>query len=84
MGEMKNVAADKKREFGQLLNEFKIFAEAKYEKLKAATATSTGTATNEIDLILARRSFAAGFQASYQPCAQQDRFHFSALRLCCG
>ena len=38
MGEMKNVAADKKREFGQLLNEFKLFAEAKYEELKVATA----------------------------------------------
>lgn len=38
MGEMKNVAADKKREAGQLLNEFKLFAEAKYEALKAATS----------------------------------------------
>src|SRR6187399_219556 len=37
MGEMKNVAADKKREFGQLLNEFKLFAEAKYEELKTTT-----------------------------------------------
>ena len=37
MGEMKNVPGDKKREFGQLLNEFKLFAEAKYEELKGAT-----------------------------------------------
>ena len=34
MAEMKNVAADKKREFGQVLNEFKLFTEAKYEDLK--------------------------------------------------
>lgn len=37
MGEMKNVAAENKKEAGQLLNEFKLFAEAKYEELKAAT-----------------------------------------------
>src|SRR5688572_20115127 len=35
MGEMKNVAADKRREFGQLLNEFKLFTEEKFESLKA-------------------------------------------------
>ncbi|MEP7145091.1 MAG: phenylalanine--tRNA ligase subunit alpha, partial [Ferruginibacter sp.] len=39
MGEMKNVPIDKKREFGQLLNEFKLFAEAKYEELKASTSS---------------------------------------------
>ncbi len=34
MAEMKNVTAEKKREFGQILNEFKLFAESKYEELK--------------------------------------------------
>ena len=34
MGEMKNVPNEKKKEFGQILNEFKQFAEAKYEELK--------------------------------------------------
>lgn len=34
MGEMKNVPAEKKKEFGQLLNEFKVFAETTYEVLK--------------------------------------------------
>ncbi len=33
MGEMKNVPADQKRAFGQVLNEFKIFAEARYEAI---------------------------------------------------
>ena len=37
MGEMKNVPAEKKKEFGQLLNEFKIFAEEKYAQLKEST-----------------------------------------------
>ena len=34
MGEMKNVAADQKKEAGQLLNEFKVFVENKFETLK--------------------------------------------------
>src|ERR1044072_6780828 len=32
--EMRNVAADKKKEFGQILNEFKQLAENKYESWK--------------------------------------------------
>ena len=34
MGEMKNVSPDKKKEFGQILNEFKLFTESKYEYMK--------------------------------------------------
>jgi phenylalanyl-tRNA synthetase alpha chain len=34
MGEMKNVPVEKKKEAGQLLNEFKQFTEAKFESLK--------------------------------------------------
>jgi phenylalanyl-tRNA synthetase alpha chain len=34
MGEMKNVPNDRKKEFGQVLNDFKLFAENKYESLK--------------------------------------------------
>src|SRR5664279_3382718 len=33
--EMKNVPADKKKEFGQILNEFKQLAESKYEEAKS-------------------------------------------------
>ena len=33
MGEMKNVPNDRKKEFGQLLNEVKQVAETKYEEL---------------------------------------------------
>src|SRR5450631_4607813 len=32
--EIKQVPADKKKEFGQILNEFKLLAESKYENLK--------------------------------------------------
>lgn len=52
MGEMKNVAAENKKEAGQLLNEFKLFTEAKYEELKASTNNGQPTTANEIDLSL--------------------------------
>ncbi len=53
MGEMKNVAADKRREFGQVMNEFKLFAEAKFEELKSATSASSAASNeNSIDLSL--------------------------------
>jgi phenylalanyl-tRNA synthetase alpha chain len=41
MAEMKNVPVEKKKEFGQLLNEFKQVAETKYEDLKSQTSEST-------------------------------------------
>ncbi len=40
MGEMKNVAPENKKAAGQLLNDFKLFAEAKYETLKESAAPS--------------------------------------------
>jgi phenylalanyl-tRNA synthetase alpha chain len=52
MGEMKNVAADQKREFGQVLNEFKLFTEAKYEELKAASSNGQQVAASDMDLSL--------------------------------
>ena len=52
MGEMKNVAAENKKEAGQLLNEFKFFAEAKYESLKVSTTNEQRATGNDIDLTL--------------------------------
>lgn len=52
MGEMKNVAAENKKDAGQLLNEFKNFAEAKYESLKVSTNNEQRTTGNDIDLTL--------------------------------
>ena len=51
MGEMRNVAPEKKKEAGQLLNEFKLFVEARFETLKEAT-TSEETKASAIDLSL--------------------------------
>jgi len=46
--EIKQVPADKKKEFGQILNEFKLLAESKYENLKD-TANGQPSAANQID-----------------------------------
>ena len=39
MGEMKQVAPEKRKEFGQVLNEFKLFAENKYEELRSGVGS---------------------------------------------
>ncbi len=52
MGEMKNVAPENKKEAGQLLNEFKLFTEAKFEELKASAHESPLTTPDAIDLTL--------------------------------
>jgi phenylalanyl-tRNA synthetase alpha chain len=57
--EMKNVPADRKKEFGLVLNELKQFAEARYETAKEATANGQQT-TEEIDLSLPGDSISAG------------------------
>jgi phenylalanyl-tRNA synthetase alpha chain len=51
MAEMKNIPNDKKKEFGQVLNDFKQFVEHRYEELKAPSL-STKPSTSEIDLTL--------------------------------
>ena len=51
-GEMKNVPGEKKKEFGQVLNEFKQFAETKFENARAATANGQETVEEKIDLSL--------------------------------
>ena len=43
MGEMKNVPNDQKKEFGQILNAFKIVAEEKFEALQAGLGAVTYT-----------------------------------------
>jgi phenylalanyl-tRNA synthetase alpha chain len=53
MGLMKEVPAEDRKAFGQVLNEFKQFAEARYEALKAATENGNGQqAAAGIDLTL--------------------------------
>jgi phenylalanyl-tRNA synthetase alpha chain len=46
MGEMKTVPNDQKKQFGQVLNEFKLFAEDKFETLKNATTQLADTGIN--------------------------------------
>ncbi len=41
MGEMKNVPNENKKKFGQILNDFKIFVQEKYNNLKESTSDTT-------------------------------------------
>ncbi len=45
-GEMKSVPAEKKKEFGLVLNDFKLLAETKYETANGATNARTSAAVN--------------------------------------
>ena len=49
MAEMRNVPTERKKEFGQVLNDFKLFAEAKYETLKERNAESATQKVEAID-----------------------------------
>ena len=49
--EMKNVPVERKKEFGQILNEFKLLAESKYEGVKESVNGERSTA-NDIDYTL--------------------------------
>lgn len=50
--EMKNVPVEKKKEFGQVLNEFKMLAEAKYENWKQQLDSNSVTAISDMDVSL--------------------------------
>ncbi|MCX6315863.1 MAG: phenylalanine--tRNA ligase subunit alpha [Bacteroidetes bacterium] len=52
MGEMKHVPAEQKKEAGQLLNEFKQFAEQRFQQLQEAVGSQSATAASLIDLSL--------------------------------
>ncbi len=52
MGEMKNVPAEQRREFGQVLNDFKLFTEAKYEALKESSGNGGQAVANQLDISL--------------------------------
>lgn len=59
MGEMKNVPNENKKQFGQLLNEFKSFVESQYEILKNKYE-NVGSSQKDIDLSLPGDTIAVG------------------------
>lgn len=59
-GELKSVPAEKKKEFGLVLNDFKQFAEAKYDTAKEATTNGQQQVVNDIDLSLPGDQIAVG------------------------
>lgn len=52
MGEMKNVANDQKKIFGQVMNDFKQFVEAKYEEWKSVAVNGHSSTVSDIDTSL--------------------------------
>ena len=50
MGEMKNVPPEQKKEFGQVMNAFKQFAEEKYETLKSTIGNGEVSGHRDVDL----------------------------------
>jgi phenylalanyl-tRNA synthetase alpha chain len=61
MGEMKNVAPENKKEAGQLLNEFKLFTEAKFTVInEASSKAEIENPKSEIDLTLPGDSLPLG------------------------
>jgi phenylalanyl-tRNA synthetase alpha chain len=52
MGEMKNVSKELKKDFGARLNEFKQFAEARYEEYKGIHETASTSKAADIDYSL--------------------------------
>jgi len=58
--EMRNVPADRKKEFGQVLNDFKQLAESKYEEWKAQVEVQPDAAVSTEDLSLPGTEFPVG------------------------
>lgn len=52
MGEMKNVAPENRKEMGQVLNDLKLFAENKFEELKALNIHIKKDAESNVDVTL--------------------------------
>jgi phenylalanyl-tRNA synthetase alpha chain len=60
MGEMKSVPNEHKKAFGQVLNDFKLFVEGKFETLKENVVGGSEGSENEIDLSLPGDPIAVG------------------------
>ena len=60
MGEMKNVPAEKRKEFGLILNAFKVLAEEQFERLKEGLTSNIQQTASGIDWSLPGDPVAAG------------------------
>ncbi len=79
--EMKNVPADKKKEFGQILNEFKQFAESKYDDWKSLTPQRSTANANQMDLSPCPATRFPGHPSSDQPGTKPDRSYLRTTRI---
>ncbi|HVZ24637.1 MAG TPA: phenylalanine--tRNA ligase subunit alpha [Sediminibacterium sp.] len=60
MGEMRNLSDEQKKSFGQMMNEFKAFAEAHYQEYKDRIAETSSDSTEGIDWSLPGDPIIAG------------------------
>ena len=60
MGEIRNVPSERKKQFGQILNEFKVLVENKFEELKQATGDQPQESSTLMDLSLPGDPFPVG------------------------
>ena len=70
MGEMKNVAPEKKKEAGQLLNEFKVHTENLYASLAESLEADQTEAVNEMDISLPGNPLPLGSRHPDQHCSK--------------
>jgi phenylalanyl-tRNA synthetase alpha subunit len=90
MAEMKYVPAENKKEFGQVVNEFKQFAEAKLETLKASTSNNEllqreSSRTNfKHRPVTARRPRPSREPASDNPDEKQGELYIPSAGICSG
>src|SRR5687767_16033100 len=71
--EMKNVTADKRKEFGLVLNEFKQLAENKYETWKQSLESNTVASASTIDATLPGDPLPLGTRHPINLFLNQDR-----------
>ena len=84
MQEMKNVPNEKKKEFGQILNDFKQTAEAKYEILKQQVSNNKSQPEDSIDYTLPGDPNNYWHKTSVKSGTQSHCFNFQQAWFCVG
>jgi phenylalanyl-tRNA synthetase alpha chain len=80
MGEMKNVPAEERKAFGQILNDFKLFAEARFEVLQATISTNNPNLETRISKSNDTQNAQPDFSLPGDPIAVGTRHPLSLVR----
>jgi phenylalanyl-tRNA synthetase alpha chain len=84
MGEMKNVPNEGRKAFGQVLNDFKLFAENKYESLKQDNAGPQAANASSIDWSLPGNPIPVGTRHPLNIVRNQIVVHLQKTGICRG